>query len=367
MTGSYDEQPLIVFWEMTKACALACVHCRARAQRRPAPGELTTGEGLALIEEIARWGDPPPRLVLTGGDPLERADLLELVRAAHARGVSVALAPAASRLLTHDAIKDLALAGAWGIALSLDGASPGTHDAFRRFPGAFARVAEAIDWAQEAGLATQINTVAHRGNVDELPRIFTLVRELGVDAWEVIPLIPTGRAARLPALTPLEMESILHFLEDASGYGVRVHAAEAPASRRVALTRRRGGRGPLDDPLYARLRHGLVVRFGEPRESSGPLGTTRSGAGVVFVAADGAVMPSGFLPVSGGNVREVPLARVYREAPLFRALREPRRFERPCGTCEFRDACGGSRARAFAATGDPLGADPSCPRVTAGA
>lgn len=361
---TFDDRPLIVFWEVTKACSLACAHCRAKARPRPAPGELTTEEGLRLVEEIARFGSPTPRLVLTGGDPLERGDLVALVTEATARGIPVAVAPAASPRLTRAALDELKSAGAWGVAVSIDFAEETAHDAFRRSPGSFARACAAVRDARELGLWTQVNSVALRDNIEALPRLFSLVKEIGAHAWEVIPLIPTGRAARLPQLTPGEMDAVLHFLEDAGKYGVRVHAAETPASRRVALQRRAKGAKPPDDPLYAKMCAALTERHGEPLHETTPLGQTRSGAGVVFVSADGAVMPSGFLPLPVGNVRDERLTDLYRLHPLFQALRDTSRFKGPCGLCVYSEACGGSRARAFAATGDALGSDPSCPLAT---
>ncbi len=357
----FHDRPLIVFWEATKACALACVHCRARAHRRRDPTDLTTREALDLVEDVARFGAPVPRLVVTGGDPLERPDLVEIVAAARAAGVPVALAPAATPKLTRRSLEELRNAGAWGVAISVDAATAATHDDFRRSRGAFARALDALRDARDVGLVTQVNTVAHRGNLADLPAILRLTRDVGAAAWEVIPLIATGRAERLPPLAPREMECVLHFLHDAGAYGVRVHAAEAPASRRVAIERG-GGAPPPADALYRELIAPLR-ELGPPRPSDTPLGRTRSGHGVVFVGADGAVTPSGFLPATVGNVREASLREIYRNAPLMRALREPSGFRGACGTCDLREICGGSRARAFAATGDPLASDPSCVRV----
>ncbi|MHB8586457.1 MAG: TIGR04053 family radical SAM/SPASM domain-containing protein [Thermoplasmatota archaeon] len=359
-TVDFSARPQIVFWEITKACSLACAHCRATARPSPAPGELTTDEGLALIQDLAQL-DPAPRLVLTGGDPLERPDLLQLVRAAASRGIPVALAPAPSRRLNDRTLRDLKDAGAWGVALSIDFPDAAANDAFRRYPGALRIASTAIERARTMGLAAQVNTVAMRENLRDLPRLFSLVRSLGATAWEIIPIIPTGRAARFEPLQPLEMEALLHFLYDAGGFGLRVHAAEAPASRRVALARRAERDMDLSSlPLYVDLRAALMSAHGEPGPNREPLGRTRSGAGVVFIAASGSVMPSGFLPLACGNVRVRPVTDLYRESPVFRALREPALFKGPCGVCDYREVCGGSRARAFAATGDPLETDPSC-------
>jgi len=356
-----DRNPLLVCWEVTKACSLACTHCRAQARALPGPGELGTAEALRVIDDLARFDPPGPTVVLTGGDPPERPDLVELVRHAAGRGLKVAVAPAATPKLTRETLRTLHDAGASAVALSLDAGNAQDHDAFRRAPGSFARACQAVRDAAEVGLVPQVNTVAHPGNLGQMAEMFLLLRGLGAQSWEVIPLIATGRAraARLGLLDPTAMEVLFHFLVDAGGYGVRVYASEAPASRRVALQRRSGARPPRD-ARYRALRDELVAALGPSQPSLGPLGRARSGSGFAFIAADGTLMPSGFLSVGVGNVREVPVSEMYRDHPLFRALRDPAGFAWPCGLCSWRDACGGSRARAYAATRDPFGADPSC-------
>lgn len=362
---AFRERPLVVFWEVTRSCSLACMHCRAKAQRRPSPGELTTEEALGLLDQVVAFGPPLPRLVFTGGDPLEREDLLILAREATRRGIPLAIAPAPSARLTVTALDGLRAAGVTRIAVSIDGATAETHDAFRRSPGSFAAAFAGLECARRIGLQTQVNTVVHPGNLDELVEIFGLVRAAGCDAWELIPLIPVGRAARLATLSSHEMEAVLHFIEDAAGYGMNVHAAETPTHRRVAFERRCGSLLRTHGPLHDRLRDALEARYGPVRSAGLPLGRTRSGDGVVFVSAEGRVAPSGFLPSFVGNVRAEGLVNLYRDDPTFRALRRPRSFARPCGDCTYSEMCGGSRARAFAATGNPLGEDPSCPLVVA--
>lgn len=357
MTGSppHADVPRVVYWETTKACPLACIHCRAVARLQPGPNELSHEEGVRLIEQVAAM-KPQPILVLTGGDPLMRPDLVKLVQAATERGLRTAVAPAPSGRLTTSALRGLRDAGAWGIAISLDDAGPAGHDAFRRRAGSFKAGCRALRAATDLGFFVQVNTVVHGGNLHRLPDIFLMVHGLGADSWEVIPLIPVGRAVGLRSLDRDEMESVYHFLDEVSGYGVRVRTGEAPAFRRVVLQRREeGNRNPRAGVWAERV----YSRLGTAGIPGSILGDTRSGAGVLFVAADGAIYPSGFLPQNAGNARVTPLLDAYRNRSLFRALREPSSFRGPCGRCPYTGVCGGSRARAFAA-GDALGSDPSC-------
>jgi radical SAM protein len=352
---------MLVFWETTRACLLACRHCRASAMPLPAPGELTAEEGRGLVRSLTEFGRPHPVLVLTGGDVLMRDDAFALARLATSSRIPVALAPSVTSMLTADAVGRMLAAGVKAVSISLDGATPRTHEGIRGIDGHFERTLAAIRMLRRHGLVVQVNTVAMRGNVEELPEVAALLDRLGVNVWELFLLVRTGRGEALDELTPAENLDLCHFLHEASRYGFVVRTVEAPFFRRVVATR--NGDGPPSGlgPLYARLSSRLVELLGGPR--GGPKAQTkgtRDGKGIVFVGHDGDVYPAGFLPLSVGNVRERSLARIYRESPLLRDIRAGR-FTGRCGTCEFADLCGGSRARAFAATGDPLGDDPACP------
>jgi AdoMet-dependent heme synthase len=360
-TLDLDRRPLLVFWETTRACLLACRHCRASAIAEPMPGELTPGEGLALVRSLTEFGRPHPVLVLTGGDVLMRPDVLELAAEAASLRIPVALAPSVTPKLTPAVLPRLREAGVRAVSISLDGARPATHEGIRGVEGHFDRTLAAIRLLREHGFVVQVNTVAMRENVEELPEVAALLDRLDANVWEVFFLVRTGRGVQLEELTPAENGDLCHFLYDASRYGFVVRTVEAPFFRRVAAGR--NGDGPPDGlgPLYARLSGRLAELLGPPRSSpKAQTKGTRDGKGIVFVGHDGDVYPAGFLPVTVGNVRERSLARIYRESPLLQDIRAGR-FSGRCGTCEFRDLCGGSRARAFAATGDPLGDDPACP------
>ena len=359
--SSFDfaRAPILVFWETTRACGLSCLHCRASAIPDPLPGELTPDEGLRLIDQVAEFGSPPPVIVFTGGDPLRRRDLLELLAHARARGLTTAVSPAVTELLTTDALCRLKEVGVTSVSLSLDGASAATHDGIRRAHGTYERTVTAVRAALDLGLKVQINTAVLRPNVGELARIFHDLRVWGVPTWEVFFLVQVGRATEELDIRPDEYESALNFLYDASRHGVVVRTVEAPFVRRVL--RQREVSAYWDAPLYRSLATELERLEGPPTRPStlGRRGTL-DGDGIVFVAHDGTIQPGGLLPFRLGNIRSESLVEIYRGSELLRHIRS-RDLSGPCGTsCPDRSACGGSRARAYARSSDPLASDPAC-------
>ncbi len=337
----FDRAPLVLTWEITRACALECVHCRAEACPDRDPRELTTEEAKGVIDRVAAFEPRPPYLVFSGGDPLERPDLVELVEYAAEVGVETAVTPASSPLLTRTALERLQAAGTSRIALSLDGATAEAHDGFRREPGSFDTILQAAHDARDLGLPLQINSTVTGDSAVDFPAMADLVEELGVVMWEVFFLVPVGRGALLEPLDAAETEAFLEWLyERQRRASYRVITVEAPQYRRIAhrAERARGNRG---------------VR----------VGSTGDGKGFMFISHLGEVFPSGFLPVSAGNVREGDIVEIYGESPLFRGLRDPDRLKGKCGLCEYRAFCGGARARAWAVSGDPFEADPFCAYV----
>lgn len=364
---TFSNVPRLVFWEMTKACPLACVHCRATAQRDAQPGELTTAEGRALIDDLASSERPRPVLILTGGDCLMRADLAVLTAYAKRAGVPVAVAPSVSANLDAARLEMLHANGVRHVSLSLDGAVAATHEGVRQVPGHFEETIAAIRLLRQHGFSVQINTAVMRGNVGELADIAALLAREEVSTWEVFFLIGVGRGSDVSEIAGAEYEDVCHFLVDAAQYGITVRTVEAPFFRRVREWRRTPTAENQDPalayslgPLYQALRSRLTELLGAPTSRVlAPTVATRDGKGIIFVAHNGDVYPAGFLPIELGNVRERGLLEIYRDHPLLRSIRAAE-FAGRCGTCEFRDLCGGSRARAFAATGDPLGDDPAC-------
>ena len=354
----FSRAPRLVFWETTRACGLSCIHCRASAIPQPLPGELTKDEGLRLIDQVAAFGPHPPVLVFTGGDPLRRPDLGDLLAHAHAQGIKTAVSPAVTDLLTEDVLGRLRERAVSSISLSLDGATSRTHDGIRRKEGTYERTVEAMKDARRLGLGVQVNTAVMRGNVEELPGVLHLLRTLGIPTWEVFFLVQVGRATNALDLTPDEYESVCNFLYDASRYGVVVRTVEAPFLRRVARMRER--EAYWNAPLYRALRSDLLAREGVPEKAStvGHRGTL-DGDGILFVAHDGTVQAGGLLPMALGDVRTDALPTLYRQDRALLRIRR-REFGGLCGACAFRDLCGGSRARAYAHTLDPFASDPAC-------
>lgn len=339
----FNEKPFIVIWELTQACDLACVHCRASATTSRDLLELTTAEGKAMIDEIARI--EVPVFVMTGGDPLKRDDVFELIRHAVSRGIRTSITPSVTPLLTSAVVRELKSAGVARVAFSLDGAEAYTHDRFRGIPGAFNRTIDAVGWCHDNRLPLQINTTLSRENIHEFEQIRELVTDLGAVLWSVFFLVPTGRATDRQSLRAEEFEYVFSRLRTIrSRVPFDIKTTEAPHYRRYLLQNRietAHGVAAIDDPI-------------------GRAPAVNDGKGFIFVSHRGEVFPSGFLPVACGNVRDDSLQSIYRESPVLQMLRDPDRLEGKCGVCEYRRVCGGSRARAFAATGSILGEDPDC-------
>lgn len=354
-----DQRPILVFWESTRACLLACAHCRAEAQREPVPGELTTEEAERFLDSLAEFGKPAPVLVITGGDALMRPDLDRLLKRARTAGIHVALAPSVTPLLTDDRLASLRRLGVKVASLSVDGASPSTHDLMRGIADHLAASVDAIRRLRQHDLVVQINTTVTPSNVHELPAVAELLVRNDASIWEVFSLVNVGRGTALTELTADEHEDVAQFLYDASHYGFVVRTVEGPIFRRIVRWRQQGVEGPRGE-LYHRLAAELVERLGPPTsESRAQARGTRDGRGIVFVSSTGDITPAGFLPLVLGNVRDHSIADVYRDDPVFRRLRAAD-FSGPCGRCDHRDLCGGSRSRAYAATGDPFASDPAC-------
>jgi MoaA/NifB/PqqE/SkfB family radical SAM enzyme/metal-sulfur cluster biosynthetic enzyme len=338
--SGFDRAPFLVIWETTRACALACVHCRAEAVPHRSAGELTTQEGRRLIDAVAAFGTPPPLMVLTGGDPLRRPDIVDLVAYGTERGITMSLTPSATGAVTTARLAALRDAGLARLAVSLDGAEAATHDAFRRVRGSYRHTLAIVERARALGLPLQINTTVCRRTVSGLPALAEQIVEYGAVLWALFFLIPVGRARAEDALDAREVEHVLAWAADlASRVPFGIKTTEAPHYHRV------------------------LARRGAPAAGQAPHRAGRAvtdGNGIVFVDHLGSICPSGFLPLARGNVRTDDLGRVYRDDPVFQALRDPLLLEGRCGACEYRDRCGGSRARAWAATGNAFAGDPGC-------
>lgn len=337
MNFNFDQQPFIVIWEVTRACGLACRHCRAEAVMRRHPLELTTLQSFRLIDQVVRA--KPTLFVLTGGDPAMRPDLKGLIYYAAQRGLRVGLSPSATPEFLRADFAELKRLGVARLSLSIDGACQETHDRFRGVPGTWELTMEAIARAAAAGLPVQINTTFTRQNIHEFDAFRDLLARIRPVLWSVFQLVPTGRGKQDDLLTAFELEELFLRLQrhsETAPYDIKT--TEGQHYRRVVLQQTRN-------------RAALGARA--------PLGIN-DGKGFVFISHTGDIQPSGFLPITAGNVRKDELIEVYRNAPLFRKLRDTSLLEGKCGICEYKNICGGSRARVFALTGHPFGEEPLC-------
>lgn len=355
----FSKTPFLAIWEVTRACALACKHCRADAINWHDPDELSTEEGFRLIDDIIDMGTKI--LVLTGGDPVSRDDIFDLIRYGSERGLRMATIPAATDKLTYGLVKRLKESGLSQMALSIDGPDAETHDNFRRIPGSFERTIKGAGYARSLGVPLQINTVISDYNYNLFDDLAELVKNLGVVFWEVFFLVPTGRGRILKQINAVQYEILfekLYKLSKEVDFIIKI--AEAPHYRRYYMQRELESENAENGMNGHELPDFLAPSSG-PRGSIGlaPKGVN-SGNGFVFISHKGDVNPSGFLPLQTGNVRERSLKSIYRDNHIFRTLRDPEQLKGKCGVCEFRLICGGSRSRAYSMTGDMMEADPRC-------
>jgi radical SAM protein len=343
---------MLVYWETTVSCGLACRHCRAEANLLRAPDELTTEEGFGFLDSLLGFGRPYPHVVFTGGDPLRRPDLEALVQAATDRGIGASLAPAATPELTRDRLLMLKGAGIQTMSLSIDGSDAKRHDGFRGVAGTFDATLEASRLARSLDLPLQINTLVTDETLPDLPAIYERMKTLDIIRWSLFFLISVGRGSALREISPGDAEKLNHWLFDLVREApFAIKTTEATHYRRVAI--RRMSAAGMEPAAIAETSVGRG--FG-----------VRDGNGIMFVSSNGTVFPSGFLPLAVGNVRTDDPVALYRSHPVFTGLRDVNQFKGRCGRCEYVEICGGSRARAYAWTGDVLESDPLCPYVPSG-
>lgn len=343
----YARNPMIVYWEMTQACALACRHCRAEAMTAPHPCELTNAESRLLLRQIAAFGDPLPHLIMTGGDPTRRSDLFELIDEARSLGIQVSITPSVTRELTFDKLARLKAHGIDSLGISLDGSCSARHNAVRGVDGCFDWTMDALDNAGKLELPVQVNTLVAQETTDDLPAVYELLKTKPVMRWSLFFLIAVGRGKTLQPIAPEQGEELMRWVFDLSRIApFQIKTTEAPSYRRVALTQMLA-----EGMTAADIKRTPVYRgFG-----------IRDGHGIMFISNQGDICPAGFLPLAAGNVRKDRAVDVYRNSLLFRSLHSPEQFRGKCGMCEYRALCGGSRARAYAWYGDPVASDPFCP------
>lgn len=361
----FDQAPFVVIWETTQACDLACKHCRAEAQPLRDPRELTTDEAKAMMTRVSEFG--PVIFVFSGGDALKRPDIVELVRHGSEHGMRMAITPATTPLCTKEKMQELKDAGLIRLAVSLDGSHPGIHDTFRQVEGSFEHGLRILREAQEIGLSTQVNTVVRRDNIDDMDDMCELMTQLGIVFWEVFFLVPMGRAKPEDVASAEEFEEVFDKLYELSKTApFDIKATAAPQYSRVVIQHKKAEQaaqpvlanaGPVQlDVLTSGAHHSHKDGIGRARN-------VNDGDGFLFISHTGDIFPSGFLPIRAGNVREDDLIEVYRRSELFTTLRDRTQIQGKCGVCNFLGLCGGSRARAYAVTGDPLAEEPFCAYV----
>jgi radical SAM protein len=357
--ADFRQAPFTIAWEVTRACAFACVHCRADAQHRADPRELNTEESLHLIDRIKEFGSPI--LIFTGGDPMMRKDLFELIAYATQKGLRCSLTPTATALPTPERLQRAREAGIRRIALSLDAPTAEAHDAFRQVPGSWQRTMNILRNAQSAGLSAQVNTTVSTYNVELLADMVPFIQEVGAVQWSVFFLVPTGRAQMDWMISPEQHERVFHWLYDLSKTApFDIKATAAPMYRRVAIERRKAEQGKGSPVTFQGA--GFQYADGLNRPTRG----VNDGNGFLFISHIGEIQPSGFLPITAGNVRTDDVVEVYRHSKLFNELRNPDLIKGRCGICEYRDVCGGQRGRAYGITGDYLETDPACSYIPKG-
>ncbi|WP_057763813.1 TIGR04053 family radical SAM/SPASM domain-containing protein [Cytobacillus praedii] len=355
----FNQDPFIVIWELTRACQLKCLHCRAEAQYRRDPRELSFEEGKILIDQIHEMNNP--MLVFTGGDPLMREDVFDIAEYAVKKGVRVSMTPSATPNVTKEAIEKAKEVGLSRWAFSLDGPNAEVHDHFRGTAGSFDLTMERIKYLHELEIPIQINTVISRYNIDYLDEMAKVVEGLKCVLWSVFFLVPTGRGQESDMISPVEHEKVFTWLYELSKrvpFDIKTTAAQH--YRRVVIQQKmREAKDQRDEIQYldALTQQGLTGSIdGLGRAPKG----VNDGNGFVFISHVGDVYPSGLLPVKAGNVREQSLGEIYRESPIFKDLRNPDKYKGKCGVCEFRYVCGGSRSRAYAMTEDYMESEPFC-------
>jgi radical SAM protein len=355
----FSRTPFVVAWETTRACALSCRHCRASAMPARDAGELTTEEGVRLIDDLVTIGKPI--FILTGGDPFMRPDLPELAAYAVQCGLRVALSPSATALATTERLSRLRDIGISMVQVSLDGLEA-THDAFRGVPGSFARTLHIMRETRALGIPLQIGTTVTSLNRNDLPALAALLAGFDIQVWNAFFLVPTGRGLRSDMLSAGEAENVLEWLwAQSKQQPFRVRTTAAQHYRRVVIQHERQERGlppdqPASDVTWEATGAGYAFREGVAPKQQG----VNDGNGFAFVSHTGEVCPSGFLQMPVGNVRQTSIIDLYRDHPLFRRLRDPGQLQGKCSRCAYRAVCGGSRARAWALTGDPMASDPLC-------
>jgi AdoMet-dependent heme synthase len=357
--------PRLIAWEITRKCHLACRHCRGGATDADYKGELTTEEAFKLLDNIATFKQPII-IILTGGEPMSRADVYDIAAHGTSLGLRMVMSPC-GQLIDDESARKIKESGIARLSLSIDGATAATHDSFRSVPGAFDSVIRGIEVLKRHNIEFQINTTVTKLNVHELPQILDLAISLGAAAFHPFMLVPTGRGSELVdlELTPEEYESTLEWVRERSKE-VEIFFKPTCAPHYHRILRQKGGPSKMHPVTQGA--HGKPGGHpgGDASMSALSRGCT-GGISFAFISHIGEVQICGFLPVLAGNVRDTDFdfVKIWNEAELFKSIRDYSRLGGKCKHCEFVNVCGGCRARAYALYGDYLSPEPYCSYVPA--
>lgn len=335
----------LIAWEVTRACNLACKHCRAEANPDPFPGELTTQEAKSLIDTFPQTGSPI--IIFTGGEPLLRHDVFELSAYAKSKGLRCVMATNGT-LVTPEIVRQMNDSGIERVSISIDGPEAQSHNLFRGLPGAFEASMQGIETLKQGGVEFQINTTVTRNNLNQFKEIFDLAQAVGAVAWHIFLLVPTGRGDQIreEVISAEEYEQVLNWFYDfRKTTSMQLKATCAPHYHRILRQRAKEEGVPVD-----------FAHFGLDAVSRGCLG----GIGFCFISHSGQVQPCGYLELDCGQVRDTPFPQIWAGSPQFQKLRDPGSYSGKCGSCEYHKVCGGCRARALTMNGDYLAEEPLC-------
>lgn len=342
--------PKWIAWEITRRCNLSCIHCRSSSEIGHQKTGFTTEQALALIEDIASFAKPV--MVLTGGEPLLREDLFDIAGYGHEKGFRMCLATNGT-LVTDSTCENIKTSGIQIVSLSLDGASPETHDNFRNQSGAFEGTIRAARTFKEHNISFIINSSFTKRNQKDIKEVYKLAKELGATAWYLFMIVPTGRG-----------EDVLEELIDVKDYDEILNWHYEMEKQEDTLLVR-----PTCAPHYYRIvlqrsqQEGETFKRRNLKFSTGGSKGCLAGQLIALIDVDGNVLPCSYFPEPAGNVKEQPFKEIWEHSKLFQELRDFKQYKGKCGVCEFVNVCGGCRARAYAIEGDYLSEEPFCSYV----
>lgn len=360
VASGYQLKPLLVFWETTKACDLACRHCRATSIKLPVEDELTLDQSIDFLNQLTEFDGKPPVLIMTGGDVMKKPNLPEIIDYARDLKISFALSPAVTGLGNKDSFDLVKDSGASSISISLDG-RVGFHD-YLRGPGVFEITIRNLIALKESGMNIQVNTLVSRNNLMDLPWVLKILLDIGIKTWEIFFLIKVGRGMDIEDVTSEQYDGVCKFLVYAAGYGINIRTVEGPYFRKLSIDHNNGV-SQENNRIFVELKETAEKICGYPEHGKYriPVAKTSDGNGIIFVAHDGRVRPSGFLPIDVGNVLDKRLVEVYERNELLKRMRDKSNITGKCGICQYIEVCGGSRARAYFYSGEVFSEDPVCP------